>query len=80
MAKIHNSKERMPCLLTKELESAYLGEPLRKEELLELLGETYPAEKLQAYTIGKQITSRTKPTNELEILEAYEYKELVGFS
>ncbi len=73
MAKIHNSKKRMPCLLTRDLEKEYLQESLKKDEVLELLGEPYPAERLDAYTISKQITSRTEPTNVPEVLEPYAY-------
>ncbi len=76
MAKIHNNKKRMPCLLTEELEGAYLQESLKSEEVLELLNEPYPAEKLSAYTISKQITSRTEPTNVPEVLEPFAYPDL----
>lgn len=79
MAKIHNSKKRMPCLLTLELEQAYLQESLTAREVSELLAEPYPAEKLQAYTISKLITSRTEPTDVPAVLEPYDYPELAGF-
>lgn len=80
MAKIHNSKERMPCLLTEKSEAAYLQDSLNKDEVLELLGDPYPSVKLDAYTISKRITSRTEPTNVPEVMEQYEYKELTGFN
>ena len=71
MARIHNSKQRMPCLLTPELEAAYLKENTNKREILELLAESYSSEKLDAHTISKRITSRTESTNVPEILDEY---------
>ncbi len=76
MARIHNGKKRMPCLLTRELEREYLQKSLTPEEVLELLARPYPAEKLQAYSISKQITSRSEPTDVPEILQPYDYPEI----
>ena len=83
MAKIHNSKKRMPCLLTPEQEKAYLGESLKSEEVLELLAIPYESGKLDAHTISRRITSRTEPTDVPEVLEPYVYpniKELLPLS
>ncbi len=76
MAKIHNSKERMPCLLTREQESDYLRESLNQQEVLELLSSAYPSEGLKAYSISRRITSRKEPTNVPEVLQPYVYSEL----
>ncbi|MPR33064.1 SOS response-associated peptidase [Salmonirosea aquatica] len=76
MAKIHNSKKRMPCLLTRESEREYLNRTLESKEILELLSEPYAAEALRAYPISKQITSRTEPTDVPAVLEPHNYPEL----
>lgn len=78
MAKIHNSKKRMPCLLTPEQEKAYLEESLKKEEVLELLTIPYESGKLDAHPISRRITSRKEPTDVPEVLEPHEYAEMKG--
>ena len=78
MARIHNAKQRMPCLLTPELEKAYLGESLKKDEVLELLTIPYESGKLGAHPISRRITSRTEPTDVPEVLEPHEYAEMKG--
>lgn len=79
MAKIHNSKMRMPCLLTKKQEMDYLNQALQPKEVLELLAEQYASSALSAYPISKQITSRTEPTDVPAVLEPYAYPELADF-
>lgn len=76
MAKIHNSKKRMPCLLTKEQEGEYLKQSLQPNEVLELLAEAYTASALEAYPISKLITSRTEPTDVPAVLEPHPYPEI----
>lgn len=79
MAKIHNNKMRMPCLLTKEQEREYLNPSLQSKEVLEFLAEQYASSGLSAYSISKQITSRTEPNDGPAVLEPYEYAELTEF-
>lgn len=79
MARIHNSKERMPCLLRAELEREYLRESLRASQVTELLSLPYASRKLLAYPISRRITSRSEPTDTPEILNPHSYPELVGF-
>ena len=76
MAKIHNTKKRMPCLLTRAQEQEYLNQSLPPKEVLELLAEQYSAEALRAYPISKQITSRTEPTDVAAVLEPHTYPEI----
>ena len=79
MARIHNDKKRMPCLLTREQEQGYLNLSLQPKEVLELLSEQYPAEGLRAHSISKLITSRTESTDVPAVLEPYTYPELKDF-
>ncbi|MPR37199.1 SOS response-associated peptidase [Salmonirosea aquatica] len=76
MAKIHNSKKRMPCLLTQEQEREYLKKSLQQKEVLELLAEAYAASALEAYSVNKLITSRTEPTDVPAVLEPHTYPEI----
>lgn len=76
MAKIHNSKKRMPCLLTKEQEREYLRPSLASNEVLELLEEPYAASALQAYSISKLITSLSEPTDVTAVLQPHTYPEI----
>jgi putative SOS response-associated peptidase YedK len=76
LAAIHNSKKRMPCVLTPDAEEAWLREDLSKEDALKLLSETYPVKKMHSYSISKRITSRSEPSDVPNILEPASYPEL----
>jgi putative SOS response-associated peptidase YedK len=76
LAAIHNSKKRMPCVLTPDAEEAWLREDLSKEDALKLLSETYPVKKMHSYSISKRITSRSEPSDVPDILEPASYPEL----
>ena len=77
MAKIHNSKLRMPLILPKETERLWL-EPNVDEVYLKGLFKQYPADGMQAHTISKLITSRTESSNQPKITEEEVYVELPG--
>lgn len=79
MAKIHNSKKRMPCLLTRAQEREYLRPALEPKEVLELLAIPYATEALRAYSVSKLITSRTEPTDVPAVLQPHTYPELSDF-
>jgi putative SOS response-associated peptidase YedK len=53
MAKVHNSKKRMPTILTKELAEEWILDGLTKERILEIAGHQYPAEFMEAYAVRK---------------------------
>ncbi|WP_420150225.1 SOS response-associated peptidase [Spirosoma sp.] len=76
LAAIHNSKERMPCLLTQKAEQAWLHDDLSEEDALHLLARQYPASKMHSYSISKRITSRKEPSDVPEVLEPANYPEL----
>lgn len=79
MARIHNSKERMPCLLTAQLESEYIRESLRPHQVTELLSLPYASDNLSAHPISRRITSRSESANTPEILNPHSYPELASF-
>ena len=76
LAAIHNSKKRMPCLLTPDAEHAWLHENLTEPQTLALLADAYPANQMHSYSIGKRITSRSEPTDVPAVLAPVSYPEL----
>ena len=66
MAEIHNSKKRMPVILSKEQEQLWLNDSLGREEIAEIL-KPYDTSHLTAYTISKRITSKDD-TNVPEVI------------
>jgi len=75
MEKIHNSKKRMPVILPMAYERDWLNPNLSKEDILALC-QPYATEKMDAWTISRQITSRTAPKNTEEIFKPFRYPEL----
>jgi len=75
LSKIHNKKNRMPVILSKENEKIWLKEELKDEEIKKYL-MPYPDEEMEAYTISRLITSRRKNKNIAEIIKPYFYPEL----
>lgn len=76
LAAIHNTKKRMPCVLTSEAERAWLHDDLSEKEALSLLAKPYPASKMHSYSISKRITSRTEPSDVPDVLTRANYAEL----
>jgi putative SOS response-associated peptidase YedK len=77
MAKIHNTKQRMPVILPREEWNHWLDPQLTKEQMQQLLlpcGD----DKMKAHTISKLITTRGADTNVPEIKELYHYPELAS--
>ena len=76
LAAVHNTKKRMPCVLTPEAEHAWLHDDLSQVQALALLAQQYPADQMHSYSISKRITSRTEPTDVPEVLLPTNYPEL----
>lgn len=75
MAKIHNTKKRMPVILTPNIEMDWLGASLTKSDVAELT-KPISSGALTAYTISKLITSRTQSSNVPQVQELFTYPEL----
>lgn len=76
MEKIHNSKKRMPVILTRENEQRWLDPTLTKEEVLACC-EPIDDSLLEAHTISKAITDRRiEDKNFMEISKRYDYPEV----
>ncbi|GAA4398131.1 SOS response-associated peptidase [Nibrella viscosa] len=76
LARIHNTKQRMPVVLTPEHEKAWLHDDLTEAEVLVITGDLFPAGQMHSHSISKRITSRTEPTDVPEVLAPANYPEL----
>lgn len=61
MSKIHNSKERMPTILTKELAEEWIKPGLSEERINQIATFQFPAEQMGAHTISKDFQQVTTP-------------------
>ena len=76
LAAIHNTKKRMPCVLTPEAERAWLHDDLSEVDVLALLAASYPANRMHSHSISKLITSRTEPSDVPDVMAPATYPEL----
>ena len=72
MAKIHNSKKRMPVIIEKGSENVWLDPHSEKEDLKKLL-EPFPQEILAAHTISNLINRKDTERNSPEIIKPYSW-------
>jgi putative SOS response-associated peptidase YedK len=75
MAEIHNSKMRMPLILTGENMHKWIDPSISKEETVALM-KPYDESLMAAHTISKLITSRTENPNQPNVKEEFAYAEL----
>jgi len=61
LALIHNSKEREPVILTKELAEEWIQDGLSKERILEIAAHQYPDEMIEAYPVHKDFQQNNDP-------------------
>lgn len=75
MAKIHNSKERMPVIVPAALYKKWLSAKLSKEEIGSFLNP-YPDAEVAAHSISNLVTSRNQNSNVEEVKMPFDYPEL----
>jgi len=75
LARIHNTKKRMPVILKTEAERRWLDMNL-SDEAIQSFFKPYPEETMQAYPVSKLITTRGTNTNIPEVQKPYDYEEL----
>jgi len=75
MAKVHNSKKRMPTILTEDLAYDWLFKDLSEKEILETAGYVFDSNLMQACSIKKDFIGQLDPTMpfEYEDLPAFEF-------
>jgi putative SOS response-associated peptidase YedK len=76
MAKIHNSKQRMPFILKKSQIHRWLDPGLQKDEILDAI-KPYDDNKMKAHTISRKFNQFQKgQTNVADICDKVQYPEL----
>jgi putative SOS response-associated peptidase YedK len=61
MAKVHNSKMRMPCILNEDLAWEWLFDPLSEQRIKEIAFTQFPSDLMQACTIAKDFKEQLEP-------------------
>jgi len=62
MKQVHNSKERMPTILTDELAWRWISEDLTDEEILKIAASQYPYQQMTACTVASDFLAKLDPT------------------
>jgi len=75
LAKIHNTKKRMPVILKPDDEQRWLNCKLDITEIDSMLA-SYDETSLEAYTVSKLISTKGRDTNVPEVMEKFKYSEL----
>jgi putative SOS response-associated peptidase YedK len=70
MEQIHNSKKRMPTILTEELAAEWISDGLTEERITEIATFQFPASEMEAWPIQKDFKTALNP------LEPFEYVDL----
>lgn len=75
MEKIHNTKKRMPVILTREQEMDWIKNEMSNADIIAMT-KPLDAGLMEAHTICKLITAKNANRNVPAIQEAYDYPEL----
>jgi putative SOS response-associated peptidase YedK len=75
MEQIHNKKKRMPVILSKNDERAWI-DPALDKQAAEVFLVPYDEKQMEAYTISRLITSRQRDPNVPEVMQPFSYPEL----
>lgn len=62
MKQVHNSKERMPTILSDELAWRWISEDLSEQEILEIAATQYPYQDMSACTVASDFLGKLDPT------------------
>ena len=76
MERIHNTKKRMPLILSLQDEQKWLNPTLTPSEITSLI-QAYDEKDMTAYTVSKAANNVRNNRNVPEIMERVEYRELV---
>lgn len=75
MEQIHNKKKRMPVILPKDRECVWLDSSLKKQDV-EVLLVPFDEQLMEAFSISRLITSKSRNPNVLEVIHPFVYPEL----
>jgi putative SOS response-associated peptidase YedK len=76
MAKIHNSKERMPLILDTTFQKEWINPSLSKNNINEILEIGFMTKEFEAYTVSNDVNNSRVKSNTINILKPYYYPEL----
>ncbi len=77
LEKIHNTKKRMPLILPAEKEKEWINPVLSKDAVLKIM-QPFDEAHMQAHSISKLITDRSRNSNVPEVQHPFTYSELEG--
>lgn len=77
MAQIHNSKKRMPTILTEDLAWEWLFGDLSEDRITEIAKYQLPADKMEACSIAKDFQQALDPTSSFEYSDLEPIKLIV---
>ena len=75
LAKIHNTKKRMPLILSENNLTHWLQPDLQREDVLSMI-TPYDNDLMQAHTISRKITDRKNYVNDESLIQEFTYPEL----
>jgi putative SOS response-associated peptidase YedK len=75
LERIHNTRKRMPVILPRDDERAWLVPGLGDRELAAML-RPYDEREMDAYPVSKLVTARGRSSNVPEVIERFDYDEL----
>ena len=80
LEKTHNTKKRMPVILTENDEKDWLNNDLKKDDILSLC-KPFDEKQMNAVTVSKLVSSKTEYTNQPDVQKEFNYPELttLGF-
>jgi len=77
MAKIHNSKERMPLIVPKDFEDYWLSDEITKEDIENFFDEyNLESSEMNAFTINKKTIFEKEVHNSELVFEKVDYEEI----
>ena len=80
MAKVHNKKKRMPCLLNDSLASEWLQEDLNEKRIKEIANFQFADDHMQAYSIRKDFKITADPQEKFIYPELPSLDQSEGFT
>lgn len=80
MAKVHNKKKRMPCILNEQLANKWLQKELTEKEITTIANYQIDENLLEAYTIKKDFKTSIHPQEKMYYPELPALNQSEGFS
>jgi putative SOS response-associated peptidase YedK len=75
LARIHNSKERMPVILKQEFEKKWINNDFDIGDIGSIL-IPYDESEMEAFPVSRLLSSKSRNTNVPEVMEHYNYDDL----